>query len=198
MNDYIAINEKLSITVREALKPLEGYSEILKDVTTTAQIMAESIQKVQASIDVNLEAISQIERIMQPIRDINITISEYMKSYNETRHFIHDYEQYVDDEDALEKIAIVKEEYGEMPDIEKDIDAFTPEQQKWFKETMQEIVREEITSKQEVVGEEVSSKSNLTQKILAGVGVYNILPNVIDGVEKYAAIIKAIYDIANK
>lgn len=169
---------------------------------------------------INPNIIRQMETIQETVNKLNQShnqsISGFLKSYDQTRDFVNNYGEYIEDEEELEVIKECKEEFGEMPDIEPTIESFDEAQKEQFKQMITEIY-ENVLKEAAPVSEEGQSVSGEEQlqsdqrqldyervlkrichtllTIDTSLSVFIKLPDVPEAIRKYYIMLEVIINI---
>ncbi|WP_145523261.1 hypothetical protein [Virgibacillus sp. SK37] len=190
-NTYISeqmreISSKMFEPLYEQLAEITSVSDRLKEAVTIP--IADSLQELSNEINsiVSVNFANQIEKIFEPIRDMNKTLSDYLSSYNAARDLFNNYDKYISDEEKITEVEALKVKVGEMPDIEDEVSAFTPEQRAEFKELMEDVVQEV---------QEKSKDKSVREKVYIGVSAYVLAPEIVEATQKYSVFLQEAYNL---
>ncbi|MCR1833148.1 hypothetical protein NSA56_01890 [Oceanobacillus caeni] len=190
-NTYISeqmreISSKMFEPLYEQLAEITSVSDRLKEAVTIP--IADSLQELSNEINsiVSVNFANQIEKIFEPIRDMNKTLSDYLSSYNAARDLFNNYDKYISDEEKITEVEALKVKVGEMPDIEDEVSAFTPEQRAEFKELMEDVVQEV---------QEKSKDKSVREKVSIGVSAYVLAPEIVEATQKYSVFLQEAYNL---
>lgn len=154
-----------------ASKSVENLNRLNQSIQNFRNVPFEHIERASKRMlvinkalekTINPNIIRQMETIQETVNKLNQShnqsISGFLKSYDQTRDFVNNYGEYIEDEEELEVIKECKEEFGEMPDIEPTIESFDEAQKEQFKQMITEI-HENVLKEAAPVSEEGQSVS---------------------------------------
>lgn len=221
-NDYFIQIEQLQQSMEKMLQPIreidEQYKSMLRSslqidnpLTGINEQVAASLQAVGEQVKPMQRLSEQLNDIMKPFREQVASVAslnDILSSYNATRDFVSNYDDYVDELDSIvdkDELSNAKDAIREMPDIEEKIEVLTPEQTVQVEEisvrTYRNLQEIDAEKQQESEAQQESELSKITTELAAGwlaseefsMLIENIPVDVVDAIVVHVTFVYALF-----